>query len=534
VEDSFRDQPLIEARLRMTLGNSFGFLGEYKLAVAQLEAARVIFTRHRGVEHPDTLRSMNMLTSGYVRLGRNVEALKLAEETLSLCRGKLGPDHPNTLATMHTLGEVYFMLARYEEAAKLQEEVLAIAKGKLGADAERTLLCMNNLASSYFYLGRRGEALKLREEALGLEKVKLGPAHPMTLAGMYYLADSYAALGRAAEALKLREEVLALRKAKLGLDHPDTHWAIYALATSLVLEGRAGEAIPLIDDYARRVTSPDANARILLGFRIRHFEKANDAAACRATAEMLERLNPTDSNGLYAAACLRAVTAAVERAADGSPEAATRAAAEADRAMEWLGKAVAAGFVNVGPMMKDADLQTLRHRADFQKLLAALEAKVDENIAAARDAVRREPNDVGRTRRLASMLNDLSWGLATRPDPARRDATKAVTLADELVTHAPNDANYWNTLGVARYRAGDFRGAIDALKKYRELRTDNTEWSNPFFLAMAYWGLGNKDEARRWYGIAVEWMDKHPAYSTATMKRFRSEAAELLGVNEAK
>jgi hypothetical protein len=48
---------------------------------------------------------------------------------------------------------------------------------------------------------------------------------------------------------------------------------------------------------------------------------------------------------------------------------------------------------------------------------------------------------------------------------------------------------------------------------------------------MAHWRLGNKDEARSWYDKGVGWMDKH-ASTSESLKRFRNEAAELLGVND--
>ena len=40
VAGQFRDRPLIEARLRMTLGTSFLYLGDAKTAAEQFEAAR--------------------------------------------------------------------------------------------------------------------------------------------------------------------------------------------------------------------------------------------------------------------------------------------------------------------------------------------------------------------------------------------------------------------------------------------------------------------------------------------------------------
>ena len=50
---------------------------------------------------------------------------------------------------------------------------------------------------------------------------------------------------------------------------------------------------------------------------------------------------------------------------------------------------------------------------------------------------------------------------------------------------------------------------------------------------MAHWQLGNKEQARRRYGRAVEWADKNQP-ADAQLRRFRTEAAELLGLNRKK
>ena len=52
-----------------------------------------------------------------------------------------------------------------------------------------------------------------------------------------------------------------------------------------------------------------------------------------------------------------------------------------------------------------------------------------------------------------------------------------------------------------------------------------------FFLAMAYWQLGDKEQARKWYGQAVAWMKKNRPQDEE-LCRFRAEAAVLLGIHE--
>jgi hypothetical protein len=190
------------------------------------------------------------------------------------------------------------------------------------------------------------------------------------------VAVSFYVLGRHADALRLFEETLMLRKAKLGADHPDTLLSMGAVAASLVQLDRGAEAVPAIDECVRRATGRVVAPHLLqtvIDLRLRHFEKTKDAAGCRQTAEMWETLKRTDADSLYIAAGMRAVTAAVFRAADTSPTGSQQADVEADRAIAWLRQAIAAGYKNAAHMKQDKDLDALRDRADFTKLVTKLE-----------------------------------------------------------------------------------------------------------------------------------------------------------------
>jgi hypothetical protein len=88
---------------------------------------------------------------------------------------------------------------------------------------------------------------------------------------------------------------------------------------------------------------------------------------------MWEALRRGDAGSLYIAACLRGVTAAVIRKTDPSGEGGKQADAEADQAMAWLKQAVTAGYKNAAHLKRDRDLDFLRDRADFTKLVAMLE-----------------------------------------------------------------------------------------------------------------------------------------------------------------
>jgi tetratricopeptide (TPR) repeat protein/tRNA A-37 threonylcarbamoyl transferase component Bud32 len=215
--EGFAAQPLVEARLRRTLGTSYLDLGEPGKAAEQFAASRALYARHHGPDDPDTLRSVHGLAFSYLWLGRLAEALQLFEETLALRKAKLGSDHPDTLGSMNDLAVIYQVLGRNDEALRLHEETLALQKAKLSPDHPDTLGSMNDLATAYRALGRNDEALRLHEETLALRTARLGPDHAATLRTMLNLALTYQALGRWDEALAACGRALAL-----GADDIDT------------------------------------------------------------------------------------------------------------------------------------------------------------------------------------------------------------------------------------------------------------------------------------------------------------------------
>jgi tetratricopeptide (TPR) repeat protein/serine/threonine protein kinase len=172
--------------------------------------------------------------------------------------------------------------------------------------------------------------------------------------------------------------------------------------------------------------------------------------------------------------------------------------------------------------------EAIRLKTDYAEAHSKLgwlllsQGKLAEAETAYREAVRLQPSD--------DLAHDgLAWLLATCADPKRRNPQEAVALAERAVQLAPKNGNYWNTLGVARYRTGHYQAAITALEESLGLQGGNSlDW---FFLAMAHWQLGDADKARQCYDNAVCWMEEHQP-KDEELVRFRAEAEELLAINK--
>ena len=312
------------------------------------------------MESKDVPKNPSNFMKRFYRSARPGSALKAPRETLQC---------------LNNLAMGLWDLDKHEDAIRIHREVLEIKKAKYGPDDRSTLTTMTNLANCYHSLHRYEDALKLREETFELFKAKYGANDYDTLMAMHNLGSNLRAFGRYSDALRIHEETRARRESTLGVDHPDTLISVWSVAQDLIKLDRGALAVPLIDECLQRAVGKRVHRNFpeVADLRLRHFEKAKNAQECRTTAELWEKQKRADGDSLYQAAVCRAVTAAVLREAKAPDASAIRLANdEADLAMAWLSKAVAAGYKDVAEIKSGKDLGTLRDRPDFKKLLAKL------------------------------------------------------------------------------------------------------------------------------------------------------------------
>jgi serine/threonine protein kinase len=207
------------------------------------------------------------------------------------------------------------------------------------------------------------------------------------------------------------------------------------------------------------------------------------------------------------------------------------AAREQPRAKpDWRSYRSAAYFLGLCLPLAERDA---RLSAEERHALTGAYAREAQTLL--REAARRIPDD-------PAAQDDLARFLATWEEPRLRNPTLAVELAGKATRRAPKVGRFWNTLGVAQYRARNWDAAVTALARSVSL-TAGGDGSDHFVLAVAHWQLaaaepGHRKASREWFRRGVEWMAKQePALKknepyAAQLHRLRAEAATLLGIQE--
>jgi eukaryotic-like serine/threonine-protein kinase len=440
----------------------------------------------------ETARAYALMARIHATLGRPAEAEQAARNGLAALEGLAAdfpadPKHRAALADLHEWWGLYLRtvldrsdqatdhlgraVALYEELAT--EDPPAFRAGL--ATAYHNLAYHRTLASP-----DRQEAERLYRKALDLQEGPHRPGGP----GAVALAETCNSLGILLRLNKRPAEAEPLHRRALELCGPGARGELarshFHLALALSARGQSEEAV----DHAA-------------------------AAVALRQAEADEA--PLEAGGLMELApSYRALAQLLERAGRRSEAAAAydQAARLADRLLTEF------------PERPDGERTWIDTRIGLVRFHAA-----DDPAAADADFLKLREFHPKHGR----ALNDLAWHLATAADARFRDARRAVELAEEAVAKSPKAGTYRNTLGVARYRAGDWPAAVADLEESRRLLNRQFDSFNTFFLAMARWQQGDRAGAREWYDEAVRWMDQNQP-KDAELVRFRAEAADLLGV----
>jgi serine/threonine protein kinase len=342
------------------------------------------------------------LAQSYVNLGNSLAHLGQRKKAAALFREAIAirdrlaakfptvPRYRQELATSYsTLGTVLNALRKDEDADAAHRRAIAIRE-KLAAEFRTMPAYRRDLAVSYnnrglalMSLGKRAEAeasyrqALVTHESLAAEFPNV-PEHAIHLGGGYcnfgnLFRDSQPemALGWYRKAIATLQPVVD-KEPRLVDARRFLCNSHFGRAVVLDALGRHAEATR---DWERALELDDGSRKPT--FRQRIFRNRKDAAGCLAAAAEYEARKPTDAGALYDAACNRAVCAAVfpQDPKTAAADAERLANEQADLAMAWLHKAVAAGYKNAAHLKQDQDLDALRGREDFKKLLAGLEAR---------------------------------------------------------------------------------------------------------------------------------------------------------------
>jgi tetratricopeptide (TPR) repeat protein len=319
-------------------------------------------------------------------LGRKAEGEIAFRQALSLYE-KLAADFPavpqyrlELAASHYNLGNLLADLGKREEAQEQYRQALALRE-KLAADfpampqyRQELATSHNNLGLLLAGLGKRPEAEEQYRRALAL-KEKLAadfpaaPEYQVDLGGAYCnFGNLIRAGGQPGKSLEWFAKAIRVLTAVYDQDRQVVE-AKQFLRNSHANRAMAYDALhqyaEAVQDWDRVVEfSPPQEQPSWRARRAASRLQAGQAAEAVAEVAELTKMGTWNAGQWYDFACVYALASG--KVADKKQE-------YADRAMQLLHQAVKAGWKDAAHMKKDTDLDSLRQREDFKKLMQALE-----------------------------------------------------------------------------------------------------------------------------------------------------------------
>ncbi len=250
IDGRFDDQPVVEAEIRSTIGNTYLSLGRHDLAEPYFRRSLELREAALGARHEDTMTSYNRMGRLMQRMARLDEAAEYYGRCLEMRREVLGNDAVLTISTITNLAGLNRQRGRFKEAMTLYREAVETTERTMEPDAESRLNAMNGLAGAYKDLGRYDDAIPMYEEVLEIRQRNNSGTPHVPLAQNNFGVTLMRA-GRYEAALALFTAAVAGNTELLSERHPTTLACLANLARVYMFLERFEESEDLFDHAIR-------------------------------------------------------------------------------------------------------------------------------------------------------------------------------------------------------------------------------------------------------------------------------------------
>ncbi|MEW6160760.1 MAG: protein kinase, partial [Verrucomicrobiota bacterium] len=269
IEGKFKEQPLVEAAIRLTLSGIYRSLDDGEAARRHGNRAREIYERELGKEHPLTLKALlglvgDLIQGAQTDHAKADEASALAEEVHSIANRMLGPEHAITLDALRkraaALGESF----RFKEQRTLLDDALARHERVLGKNRPETIELLIQSSENYTFFCENSKTVDQAKEAVARSEA-LRPDHPLRFAAKERLSRALGVrIGNWEERRRLAEETKEFAMRVFGPKHWKTLSALGACIEADISYPGAADLAAETLEYARKRFGPNDRRTLLV------------------------------------------------------------------------------------------------------------------------------------------------------------------------------------------------------------------------------------------------------------------------------
>ncbi|MCH8822200.1 MAG: serine/threonine protein kinase [Planctomycetes bacterium] len=221
IDSSFRENPEIEAAVRLTFGRTYNELGRYDAAELHLRRSLDVRSKLFGAEHASVDEAANALGLMYFESGEYDQAEPLALGVLSHEGTLYNADHLNLAEARNILSAVLWARGDFDAAEPILRNALGMLRRIRGPEHRDVATYLHNLGVLLWNAGDHAAAIAPTTEAIEMRRRLFGDDHPRVAASLSNLAAIWAEQGHYARAEPSLREALDMR---IRLQGPDAWW----------------------------------------------------------------------------------------------------------------------------------------------------------------------------------------------------------------------------------------------------------------------------------------------------------------------
>jgi len=264
IDSAFKEQPLVAAAVRRTIGNTYVGLGRYDDAEPLLRAALKTRLATLGSENPDVAESLSDLAELDQKRGNHARAASQYREVLALRRKLFGNQHAKVADTLLDLSSDLYVKGDLGEAYTSAQESLAIRERLFGSKSLEAATVLTQMSAILDAQGDFARAEEVARRAYEIDRELLGIDDARTAMAASNLGMTYSRAGRPDEAEPLFRSAVQVMTRQAGENNPETITAMENLGGVLLVQKRYDETIVLLNDVLarRRAVQGENNKRV--------------------------------------------------------------------------------------------------------------------------------------------------------------------------------------------------------------------------------------------------------------------------------
>jgi len=243
-EGNLKEQPLVEANVRDTIGSTLRALARYDDAERNLRTSLKIRRDALPAGDPDSAEGLNNLAVLLKDKNKLAEAESLLREAVEILRAAHPAGHPDIASGLNNLAATLQAQNKLAEAESLFREALEIRRDALPAGHPQIATGLNNLAALLLVQNKLAEAEPLLREAVEILRASLPAGHPDIASGLSNLANLLKDQNKLVEAESLYREALEIRRMAHPAAHPQIAIGLNNLAVLLQSQNKLAAAEP--------------------------------------------------------------------------------------------------------------------------------------------------------------------------------------------------------------------------------------------------------------------------------------------------